>query len=282
MTNQFSKVHSLRSFNHRNPHLAGSPSVFYGDPIEVGSEQVAPAIINPNEAANVVPAAVVATGDDVSAAKKLAAYDQMGINDRTTVTKLPPLATWNAAVIVNPNLGKISAANLNYFLTKSLVEYPFEGRVVYGSTPQSGISQVVLDKSVISKTGFPGFKSLPFFRFTISASNMNARPGGNYTVQLEGKDETGAVISTNEYSFQRISATEAIFGVFIPFQVVSTRTLPALPIFGALSAEDAVTCTITFSGLSNEDVVTLTVPGYSTNEMREISQMYNLTAGMIK
>lgn len=280
-TNSSRRVANLRAFASQHPNLAGSPSVFYGDPIVVEPSHVAPAITDANEGTSVIPAAIVADKSDDEAARRLATYDQMSSSDKSLVTKLPPLATWNASVIVNPNLGKIQGSNLNYFLTKSLVEYPYAGKVVDGSAPQLGVSQITLNAATFSDLDHPGFKSLPFFRFTISSSALNARPGGNYSIQVTGEDEHGTVISTDTYSFQRVSSTEAIFGVFIPFQVVATRTLPALPIFGSDSDTNTKVCVITFSGLAADDYVNVTVPGYATNEMREISRMYNLPAGMI-
>lgn len=276
------RLTNLRSLASR-VKMAGDPSVFYGDPVEVESSQVSDAIAQPELASDVAAKAVIAkTTDDDQALKRLKAYDSLSINEKATITKIPALATWNATVTVNPNLGKISSANLNYFLTQSLVEYPYEGKASAGTSPAPGSSavEITLDRAFI---GTDGYVALPFFRFTIASSTLNARLGNNYSISLKGTDPNGNSVQTTQYTFQRLSATDAVFGVFVPFRQVATRTLPFMPIFGSDgNGANLKAVKITFTGVGDGDIIFVTVPGYATNEMREIAQMYNLPAGLIK
>lgn len=222
---------------------------------------------------------------DADAANRLAAYNSLSLSDKASVTKIPALTTWNASITVNPNLGKISALNLDYLLNQCLVEFPYEGRTSGGAQGVNRVVEVVLDSSFITTdvaTPHPGFRALPFFRFTIAASGLEAKLGNNYTITLSGVDKFGTPINTVPYTFQRNSAQEAVYGVFVPFRQVATRVLPAMPVFGSTSAEDAKSCTIRFEGVGDNDLVFVTVPGYATNEMREISQMFGLPSGLVK
>lgn len=275
--------------------LQGNPGYLYGDPINVEPEHVAEALVSPSVAPEVVEAAAVASvASDATAAQRIADYEAMSMADKANVTMLPIVATWNASVIVNPNLGKISAAGLNWFLQEALLKYAYEGKVEIAAPADSqGTATILLNASTLRKPtdlpgSFPGVRSVPFFRFTIASSQLNAATGGNYTIKVawqdQNSDNSGSEGTwTDEYSFQRISSTEAIYGVFIPFKVVATRALPVLPLFGQVSeALGEYKCIIKVGGMQTGDKLTVTVPGYATNEMKQIASMYNLPAGLVK
>jgi hypothetical protein len=259
--------------------VARKRGMFYGDPIDVSPAVVAEALNDPTATADVVADAIVEMSpSDEEAAARLQAYDSMSVVEKAAVTKVPPLAVWNSSIVVDPVLGRILAANLNYTLQKAMIDYPFSGFIKSGQLMAPGTLHLELTSLDLEPGA--GYKTLPFFRFIISASTLNARPGGNYSIWLEGFSDSGAAISTPVYSFQRKLSNEALVGVFIPFSVIATRALPVLPMFGT----DGVlprTITIHVSGMTEDEVLTVTVPGYATAELREIATMYNLPAGII-
>jgi hypothetical protein len=214
----------------------------------------------------------------MEAAAKLQAYEQMSSVERSSITKIPPLSSWNATLIVDPVLGKIISANLNYNLQKALIDFPFEGFVKTGQLLAPGALTLELNSGDLPLGA--GYKSVPFFRFVISASPLNARPGGNYSISIKGTLQNGSVIITPIYTIQRRSSTEPIVGVMVPFALISTRTLPVLPMFGT-DGVTPVKMEIIVDGMTTDEVLTVTIPGYATKEMREISEMYNLPAGLI-
>jgi hypothetical protein len=263
--------------------------------VNVDPEDAAPAIGNEAAPEDVVESAIADEPNSVAAADKLAAYNAMSDEARAARTLLPPLATWNAMVIVNPMLGKVLAKALDYMLLKSLNDYPFEGVPVMGGEVQNGVCQVIINSEAITHSDSVAagkYIALPFFRFTIAASTLNARPGAQIRIDIKGTDAQGRQIDTMDqatpyyFSFQRINNTQAVVGVFIPTTVVATRTLPFLPIAGDdgdLSHTDALrSITITFTGVASDEQVMVVVPGYATSELKEISAMYSLPSGLIR
>lgn len=296
----FMKTNSIKLTRVKNlaSRLKGDPrSVFYGDvTVQVDPEDASAAIGHESDASDVVKTAIVSDEpNELVAADKLAAYNAMTDTDRAARTLLPPLATWNAMVIVNPMLGKVLAKALDYMLLKCLNDYPYEGKPV-PAVVSGNVATVTIDYATISGSPLVGagrYIALPFFRFTIASSTLNAAPGSQISIDIQGTNAEGQTIHTNpgmSYSFQRISNTEAVVGIYIPTTVVATRTLPFLPIAGSAAGErtegssDASdrTIVITFTGVAETDQVTVTIPGYATAELKEISAMYNLPSGMIR
>lgn len=265
--------------------MQGSPvSMFYGDPIEVDEEHVAGVIGHEAPAEDAVPTAIVeAAPDDVAAATKVAAYQAMSSEERAMVTQLPPLACWNAFTTVNPQIGRVLATSLNYMLLKSLNDYPFEGQTFYGQNDGQGNSTVTIDyaTSILEQ-----YIAVPFFRFAIASSTLVARPGSQIQIDVRARDPQGNTIDTAAsgytYFLQRLNSTEAIIGVYIVNTVVATRTLPFLALAGGTSAQDSAQLIITFRGIHTDEQVSVTVPGYATPELREISKMYALPAGDVR
>jgi len=277
--------------------LKGDPrSVFYGDvTVQIDPEDASAAIGHEEAPATVAESAIVNDEDNEAvAASKVAAYNALPVAERASRTLLPALATWNAMVIISPMLGKVLANALDYMVLKTLNDYPFEGKTFngyYNANTQTSV--VTIDSAAI--TGVAGgvagkYIALPFFRFTIAASTLNAAPGSQITIDIKGTNAEGRVVDTAatgySYSFQRINSTQAIVGIYIPTVVVTTRTLPFLPIAGdrggSSTPVDPKTIEISFRGVASSDQVTVTVPGYSTAELKEISAMYNLPSGMIR
>lgn len=277
--------------------LQGDPrSVFYGDvTVQVDPEDVKDAIHHDVPPETVSENAIVSSEpNEIVAASKVAAFNALSESDRASRTLLPALATWNAMVIINPMLGKVLAKALDYMLLKTLNDYPYEGKTFVGHYDDGSQTSVVTINSA-TITGTPGgiagkYIALPFFRFTIAASTLNAAPGSQVSIDITATNAEGRSINTAiagySYSFQRLNNTEAIVGIYIPTVVIATRTLPFLPIAGdkggSDSAVEPMTITISFRGVSSTDHVTVTVPGYATAELKEIAAMYNLPSGMIR
>lgn len=275
--------------------LHGDPrSVFYGDvTVEVKPEDAADAVGQKAPAESVVENAIVDhEANEAVAADKLAAFNSMSETDRASRTLLPPLACWNAMVILSPMLGRVLAKALDYMLLKCLNEYPYEGTTIFGVKDLTAqTSTVTIDSEALAGAGqlFGRYIALPFFRFTVAASTLHAAPGAQLKIDILGYDATGRKIDTKAdgytYSFQRLSSTDAVVGIFIPTVVVATRTLPFMPIAGDDGTDNVQArkvITITFEGISEGDNVSVTIPGYATAELKEIAAMYNLPSGMIR
>lgn len=264
--------------------MTGDPrSFFYGDPIVIEEGDVAEAIGKEAAPVDAVPAAIVnASPTDVAAATKVAAYEAMSPEERAMITQLPPLACWNAFTTINPQIGRVLATSLNYMLLKSLNDYPFAGQTFYG-TYADGQSTVTItwQAGVLDQ-----FIAVPFFRFAIAASTLTARPGAQIQIDVIATDPQGNQINTvnsgYSYFLQRMNNTEAIIGVYIVNTVVATRTLPFLALAGGVNAQNVATMTIVFTGVAEDEQVSVTVPGYATPELREISKMYALPAGDVR
>jgi len=285
---KLTRVRALANSLHGDPR-----SVFYGDvTVQIDPEDAANAIGHQAEPQSAVEQAIVSDEpNELVAADKIAAYNALTDSERAARTLLPALATWNAMVIVNPMLGKVLSKALDYMLLKSLNDYPFEGRAVMGVyDSQTETSTVTIDSRTITGQASgqaSRFIAIPFFRFTIAASTLNAAPGSQVSIDIVGTDAEGRTVDTATngytYSFQRLNNVEAVVGVFIPTVVVATRTLPFLPVAGDRGTQASeVSLTIKFKGVKASDSVTVVVPGYATSELKEISAMYNLPSGMIR
>lgn len=268
--------------------MRGAPrSIFYGDPVEVTSEDVASALNADAAPSEVVDAAVAGDRPIDEGAQRIAAYDALPPTDKAGVTVVSPLAVANASVIVKPVTRGLSSSNLNYLLQKALVDYPMIGFVKTAVGVEGGETIINFNgsdlRSASDPTAYPGFHTIPFLRFNISASTLNARPGGNYNIFMRfATPETPALrVTTLPYTVQRINSTEAIVGIFIPFDVIATRTLPALGLFGQTTADDEVSCDFVVTGMQSEEILTATAPGYTTDELRVISELYSLPAGLV-
>jgi len=262
-------------------------SIFYGDPVEISEEDAAKGLESSEAAQEVVDQAVVEDAPDAQAAERLAAYDSMSRTERSEVTVIPPLSVSNAAIIVKPVTKGISANNLNYLTQKALVDYPALGKVKVATQASAGSDHFVVEFGPEDYPGegsgeYGGFHAFPFFRFNLSASTLNARPGGNYSIYIVMKTQNGETIVTQPYTFQRIDSTQAVMGIMVPFRTIATRTLPALGIFGQSSSEDATTFQVHVTGMdtAGSEVFTVTHPGYSTAETEIISKMFSLPAGL--
>lgn len=267
--------------------MANDPrSFFYGDPVvDIQPEEAADAIAaGGDDVATEIVASTAATPDQ--AAERVEAYQTLPLEQRAQITLLPPLAVWNAQVIQNPVVGQISAFNLNYNLQKNLNEMPYQGATFSAAAVQDGADWVATVNCAVLDSTSTATYGIPIMTFVISNSSLNTPIGGLVTLRFKGEDVNGNKVDTTldssqyAYTFQRMVSTEATKGVFIPFQVVATRTLPFMPIF-KYGASDAKSVQFKFSGLASGDVVYVNVLGYASQELREIAATYNLPAGQL-
>jgi hypothetical protein len=270
----------LTNLNRAAQTVTPQRSIFSGNPIDITPEAVSDAVKDPGLASQVSQTAIVASEpDDNAAIAKLAAYNDLPMLERSVITKLPPLAVWNAQITVDPILGRILASQLDYTLKQATIDLPHAG-FIKAASPVADSGQVTLTLNDGDLADGAGYKGLPFFRFLITTSTDNAASGQNYTITVEGHTRDGQVISTPEYSFQRVSADSAVVGIFIPFQVIATRATPVLAVFGTDGAVPR-DVSIKVKGVTNTETLTVTAPGYATKELKEISSMYNLPSGHI-
>lgn len=273
----------MRAIMARRPGCGSPASMFYGDPVEVKEEQVADTLAQeaaPEEAIQEAVASPAATEEE--AVKRVEAYTQMSRTERAEVTVIPPLSITNGVIIVKPVVKGISASNLNYLLQKAMVDFPSLGLVKVAKavdpTNDPGHFAVTFQASDYAEGGY---KAMPFFRFNLSASTLNARPGGNYNIWVTATTENGQQLTTEKYTFQRIDSVQAVLGIMIPFRVIATRTLPALGLFGT-DGVTPLTFTVHVTGMdpAGNEILSVTHPGYSTAETKVIAELFSLPAGL--
>lgn len=270
--------------------LAADPrSYFYGDAVDVDPQTAADAISEGNADVTTEIAADQASSDS-DATARAAAFQALSPSQKAQLTLLPPLAVWNAQVIQNPVVGKLAASNLDYNLTKNLNEMPYAGKTFSATTQQTAAGDSYYADVVISITDAKDTQTygIPLMTFVISNSTLNAPVGGLVTLTYKGADVNGNAWDTitdasktqYAYTFQRLNSTDPVRGVFIPFQVVATRTLPFMPVF-KYDASAPKTITFRFSGLTATDTVYVNVLGYASQELKEIANVYNLPSGQM-
>lgn len=262
-------------------------SYFYGDPkVDIDPEDAASALVGQDDPEVPAEQAVVdKLSSSEDATQKLEAYRNLDPSAKSKTTLLPALAVWNAQIKLNPVLGKILAASLDYNLTKALNDYPFAGTVLAGSWTETeapvGVSTVTVNQAALFGVGSNYEASIPFVIITIAASTLTAQVGKPYNLYFEGVDEHGATVQVNEitggfFSFYRTSNVEAISAIFIPYRVVATRSLPFLPVITATKS-----FVLKIGNILETESVSITIPGYSTKELNQVAKMYALPSGDI-
>jgi hypothetical protein len=259
-------------------------SYFYGDSADVklDPEVVAESVFE-NSDTDPSEVAIVESAPEGQAVDALTGFKMLSPDERAQKTFIPPISPINAVVIQNPLLGRISAFHLNYHLTKSLVEYPFQGQTFNGSVVSNGTSTITV--ATTQRATF----CVPLCTLVISNSALNTPAGGLITVSFKGEDLGGNQIDTTplgsdkqyQYVIQRLGSTDPVRTVFIPFSVIATRTLSFMPVFSGDGSTSVKTFQVQLDGLAPTDSCYLTVLGYASSELKEIAQRLNLPAGDI-
>lgn len=266
---------------------SGAPrSFFYGDPeaVTISSSDAGEELAGQIEPGSAAQTAIVDASPDMdTAASRLIQYDSMSALEKNAVTVIPALSTFNATVRMNPLLGKLSAAALNFNANKSNNEYPFEGWIEPLSPDASGTTHSVT-LTAAAGTAF----AIPFFSITITNSNLNAQTGLPYIIDWVGTDEKGTAVrsssevGTNEldqnaqFVFYRTDATKVVNVICIPFRVVATRTCPFMPVVTSGTGGSTFYCQI--KNMEAGAKATITIMGRATYEMRTIGKLFNLPA----
>jgi hypothetical protein len=256
-------------------------SYFYGDAtVDLEPEAIGESVFN-GESVTPSEVAITDAAPEGQAVDALTGFQMLSPDERAQKTFIPPISPINAAVIQNPLLGRISAFHLNYHLTKSLVEYPFQGQTFNGTAPSNGVSTITVS------TSDNATYAVPLATLVISNSALNTPAGGLITISFQGEDLGGVQVDTTpqssqyRYVIQRLASTDPVRTVFIPFNVVATRTLSFMPIFSGDGTNPVKTFTVQLEGLSATDSCYLTVLGYASSELKEIANRLNLPAGDI-
>jgi hypothetical protein len=278
---------------HHQPDHRVAHSIFHGDPIVIddisGSELGGDPIQAPSSVTATLPSikAAIKGKDDADAVARVAAVTKMSPYDKNIATRLMPLILNNATILVQQVSKPLLASNLNYNLQQALNDYPNVGKIFTGAyVAPSGSVPAKLTVTISSTEVTAGYLPIPFLKFNLSQSNLNARAGGQYTLQFSAVTKNNDIVASAEYefSFQRQDVTKPITGIFIPFRVLATRTLPVLALAGGgfSGSGDDLTFSFSILGVSeNAEVLTVTVPGYATHELKEMATALNLPAGLI-
>lgn len=279
-------------------------SAFYGDPIVIDSDAAGDALADEAAPADVLPMAATNQSETVQeAAEKIAAIEQMPMSERVQVIRLTPIFLWNAKLYEEPVMSTILANNLDFNVQKMMVQYPYKGNTLKlsGSAAESvslpGWHEIVVDADSLALAEGQGPIVVPFFTFQIVASNLNAAGGTRYSMFVWGDLENGRKVSMEDaqqyiFSFSRITSTKEVYGLFIPFSVITTRTLPILPVVddaGVETVTDPDTQEVTsgprklhimIKGLTADETISVSVMGYGMRELRECCQLMSLPSGL--
>lgn len=267
-----------------------SPSIFAGDPIEI-TEQQADALLEPAKEQAAVAAAATNKNDDL-ASQRVEAFADMTPTQKADVLVVPVLLMVNATITINPVTRPIPASVLNYNFLRCLTDFASRGWKEKTATPQTASANPLADSSAtvsfnagtVSRMQETGLRSVPAVKFTITASVLNAQPGNMITLFATGESVSGQTLVSEEAPFviQRIDYVQAIMGIFVPFLIVATRSVPALAVYGMDGANEKV-FSLTAQGLAvgGNEALIVVVPGYATAETKEICDLYNLPAGQL-
>lgn len=288
---------------------AGSPrkrSIFSGDPIAV-DESAGVALTNPSLIDSVLPAAVASTAEtEPNIAQE---WTELSPLEKQEATVLPALIVSNALMIISPNTRAIPADNVNYNFNRCLTDYASRGYSLQKGTEvgtpglvNSGEATVTFNDKILSDLDMlPAdevgrYKTVPAFKFTLTASVLRTRPGGQYTISVAGTTVGEIEVDPTDklYTFQRIDYTTSVTGIYIPFIIIATRTVAALLKFGnptgasetrpkspsiPYDADADVSFTVKATGLAEDETLIVEVPGYTTAMTSLFCSLYGLTAG---
>lgn len=297
----------------RARRLGGAPthtrSIFSGDPVEI-DESAGAALTNP-ALTSAVPVSGLATEDmsDAQVTQRAEEWASLSPSQRMEATVLPALVVGNALMVISPNTKPIPADNVNYNFNRCLTDYASRGYSVQSTAPTAipgesaaGMASVVInDKNLYDSKQLPAdewyrYKTVPAFKFTLTASILRSRPGGQYNFWVDGTTVGGIKVEGTDkvYTFQRLDYTTAVVGLYIPFIIIATRTVAALLQYGNLTGpaqgadpnppvpydENAdVSFTVTASGLAEDEALIVEIPGYTTAMTSLFCNLYGLSAG---
>jgi hypothetical protein len=219
---------------------------------------------------------------DDAAASAMAAVQEQPVAVKVSMTKLAPFAVANATIATNPVASDLLASQVNRNLEDSLLSNPQEGfiKTVFGA----GAGDTTLTVDGYEYGAAPGadtsLYSAALLRLNISTSSLNARQGAPIQIRLEFTTPAGQDLVTGTYAILRASSDKPILGIFIPYTVIAGRVLPLLASYGKEGATTR-TLKVIATGLSPDEQLSVTIPGYTTGEMRRIAEAYNLPAGLI-
>lgn len=283
-----------RALNRRmmgDPSATFKPSLFAGDPVEV-TQDVAEAVAQPALIDDAVASAVVDTKAPSTVVPRVSTFEEMTPTQKADVVAVEPVIISNATITQKPVVANIPASVLNYHYLRTLTDYASAGLVLFldASPDAQGNGVVSAGPAVGSAQKYPGtsaepeqgYKAIPCFKFTITASVLNSRPGNYYSVYVTGFDVSGATVQTPVYSFTRIDYVVAVMGYFIPFKTISNRTVPVLLLYSDGSAgTTAQAFQFHVSGLAAEEQVIVVIPGYGMAETRDMAELFSLPAGVL-
>lgn len=262
--------------------VANDPSVFYGDPMVIDTDLAGFAAGDPSKTGVAVSSAAAKGALSKAGVQRAASFKSMPSAEKAVHTKIMPLVLTNGKIILDPVKSPIPAVNLNFNLQESLLRYPYAGVVVPGETVAGANA---MKCSADADTLASGYAAVPFIKFTIAASQLNAKAGQQYNLYFNGTTatKTGVTNVMAKYTIQRIAANEPITGILIPYIILSNRTIPMLPIFGggAAGVDDTVTFELVLENTDSSESMTMTIPGYTTKELEEISRLFQLPAGIV-
>lgn len=287
--------------------VSGSPrSVFAGDPIEV-DESAGAAITAPELIDQVIPAAIVgSSSSEEEAAEKAEQLAQMSQSQRQEVVVLPALVVSNALMVISPNTRPIPADNVNYNFNRALTDYASRGYSYQSGVIQTTEGAAPADKAVVkfcdlnlynsgqlTPDEYFRYKTVPAFKFTLTASVLRTRPGGQYNLEVSGTTVGDIEVTSSDkiYTFQRLNYSIPVVGLYIPFIIIATRTVAALlkwgnptgpanePEFPNYDPTKDVPFTVSASGLAEDETLIVEVPGYTTAMTAFFCSMYGLSAG---
>lgn len=303
MSDLSSRLREVASSAARFHQLKGSGHhhVFKGDPVDV-SETAAAGLANEEMAEQAIPAAVVANRDLSTAQRRASAFEAMTPKEQNEVKVVPALVVANAAMTVTPVTRPMPASVVDYNFLRTLTDYANQGYVQQADATDGTATVVFKDAEVtdlsLDDVGF--WKTIPAFKFTITSSPLNSRPGAQFTLvvsmtSISGKVYTaapGGNASGRGYTFARINYTQPVVGVYIPFDIKATRTVPVLAVWGSPTAtidsipsdenpyEDDAEFRVTITkGMTTEEVLIVESVGYSTACTSLICKLYGFDSG---
>lgn len=192
-----------------------------------------------------------------------------------TSSLIPTLIVDNAKIIVWGQDKQVAGSLIKHLLDAHATEY-IAGTI---SATSAGAGPGSPTAMVFDNTDLPSgyeYCSAPVIFVTISASQLNARPGARFKVKLTGKAMSGAPIADDEWVVERINSNIPVKLTIFPVARFRDRIVPVRGKFGHSIGGTPVALTVTVTDAVSDESVSVIVPGIDSEELTNFLKTWNI------
>lgn len=190
-----------------------------------------------------------------------------------------PAVYIQAAKMVQPGTDLLLSGNLFKFnLDENPIRNPFSTitKTVGGAVDPGTKVSVTFNNSDLP-SGCDVY-SVPVIFATIAASQLNARNGLRYTMEITGKSRDGVVVTTDSFDFERSANDKPIRVQIIPYIRSKDNIVPLNGAFGKIGGElTNIAFTVSITGMPDSEALQVTMPGIDSSELKETLKQWGLS-----